>query len=184
MNSYRGLVWLSVLCGLGVLWAAGLIVTLALGVRLMSPQLAVGVAAILTVPGFAAGILANRQAYRTTPPRRFWSLATWVPPHVSLWAAGAAALAFGGFWLSIVLAFLALDGSPEIRDGRYVLNDHDRITVVDRATYDRQLDHEQQISLGVLGAFAVGGTFLCAARAADHDDRASAATHNTVTVKR
>ncbi|GIF13351.1 hypothetical protein Ate01nite_33830 [Actinoplanes teichomyceticus] len=168
--SRRGLLWYSVLCGAGVLWSAVLVVTLALGHRPVPQAVGVGVAALLTVPGFAAGILANRRAYRTRRPLRLWSLASWVPPHVPTWAAIVAGAAFFGFWLAIVLAFIALKGNPQVRDGQYVLVDHDRVTAVTAAEYDRQLDHEQQISLSVLGAFAVGGTFLCAARATEHAD--------------
>ncbi|GAA4589261.1 hypothetical protein GCM10023107_12280 [Actinoplanes octamycinicus] len=167
--SRRGLLWYSVLCGAGVLWSGGLCVALALGQRPVHSVVAVGMAALLTVPGFAAGILANRRAYRTQQPWRLWSLSSWVPPHVPVWAAITAGLVFFAFWLGIVLAFVQLDGNPERRDGQYVLNDHDKITVVSEATYRRQLDHEQQISLSVLGAFAVGGAFLCAARATDHE---------------
>ncbi|MEU4426989.1 hypothetical protein AB0F81_40730 [Actinoplanes sp. NPDC024001] len=170
MITNRGLLGLSLFCGAAVLWSAALIVALAAGMRPVHSAVAVGVAALLTVPGFAAGILANRRGYRTRAPRRLWSLASWVPPHVPVWAAILAALVFFGFWLSIVLAFAALDGSPAVRGGRYVLEDHDRVVEVSRTTYERQLDHQQQVSLGVLGAFAVGGSFLCAARATDHED--------------
>jgi hypothetical protein len=167
MMSHRGLLWYSMLCGAGVLWSGGLIVALALDRRPVDKVVAVGLAALLTVPGFAAGILSNRRAYRTRQPRRLWSLASWVPPHVPVWAAIAAAVVFFGFWLAIVLAFVTLKGNPGIHpDGTYTL---DNVTIVDKPTYDRQVDHEQQISLGVLGAFAVGGAFLCAARATDHE---------------
>lgn len=170
MISDRGLWGLSLICGAAALWCATLIVALAAGARPLASTVAIGVAALLTVPGFAAGILANRRGYRTRAARRTWRLASWVPPHVPQWAALLAAGLFFGFWLATVLAFAALDGSPAIRDGRYVLQDNDRVTEVSKATYERQLDHEQQISLGVLGAFAVGGCFLCAARATDHQD--------------
>ncbi|GAA2699663.1 MULTISPECIES: hypothetical protein [Actinoplanes] len=171
MRSNRGLLWYSALCGAGVLWSGGLVVALALGHRPVHSVVAVGIAALMTVPGFAAGILANRRAYRTQQPRRLWSLASWVPPHVPVWAAIAAGLVFFGFWLSIVLAFVALEGNPEMTaDGQYALNDHDRVVLVTPEVYQRQVDHQQQISLSVLGAFAVGGAFLCAARATDHED--------------
>ncbi|GAA4926375.1 hypothetical protein [Actinoplanes utahensis] len=170
MITRRGLLWLSLVCGAGVLWSAALIVATALGARPVITPIAVGVAAVLTVPGFAAGILANRRGYRTQQPRRLWRLASWVPPHVPMWGAVLAALVFAGFWLALMLAFVALDGTPQQRDGRYVLIDNNRETVVDQAMYERQVDHETQISLAVLGAFAVGGTFLCAARALDHED--------------
>ncbi|WP_430780295.1 hypothetical protein [Actinoplanes sp. G11-F43] len=169
MFTRRGLLRLSLVSGAGVMWCAVLIVLLAFGTRLVATPLAVGFAALLTVPGFAAGILANRRGYRTQQPRRLWSLASWVPPHVPVWAAVVAAVAFAGFWLSLVLSFGALDGSPQSRAGAYVLVDHDRETVVGRSVYERQVDHETQISLAVLGAFAVGGAFLCAARATDHE---------------
>jgi hypothetical protein len=170
MFTRGGLLRLSLVCGAGVLWTAALIVAYAFAARPVVAPVAVGLAAILTVPGFAAGILANRRGYQTRQPRRLWSLASWVPPHVPVWAAALAALTFSGFWLALVLAFTVLDGTPQRRGAEYVLIDHDRETVVDRAAYDRQLDHETQISLAVLGAFAVGGTFLCAARATDHEE--------------
>ncbi|SNS40133.1 hypothetical protein [Actinoplanes regularis] len=167
MMSRRALLCYSVLCGAGVLWSGGLILALALGHRPVDKVVVVGVAALLTVPGFAAGILSNRRGYRTQQPRRLWALSSWVPPHVPMWAALTTGVVFFGFWLAIVLAFFALEGNPGINaDGAYVL---DRTTVVDEATYERQLDHTQQISLGVLGAFATGGAFLCAARATDHE---------------
>ncbi|MBB2943085.1 hypothetical protein FB565_002798 [Actinoplanes lutulentus] len=169
MISRRGLLLLSVMCGAGVFWSAGLIIALAAGARPFDAAVAVGVAAFLTVPGFAAGILSNRRGYRTQQPRRAWRLASWVPPHVPHWAAIAAGVFVFGFWLTVVLAFASLDGNPSMRDGRYVLEDHDRVIEVNQVTYDRQTDHQQQISLGVLGAFAVGGSFLCAARATDHE---------------
>jgi hypothetical protein len=170
MITRQGLLGLSGVCAAGVLWSAGLIVALGAGARPVITPIAVGFAAMLTVPGFAAGILANRRGYQTRQPRRLWSLASWVPPHVPVWAAIAAALTFFGFWLALVLAFVALDGSPQRSGDRYILVDHGREVVVDRVTYERQLDHETQISLAVLGAFAVGGTFLCAARATDHEE--------------
>jgi hypothetical protein len=124
---------------------------------------AVAVAAVLVVPGFIVGVIGHRLYYRTTGPRRAWSLTSWVPPHVPHWAAMLAGALFFGFWLAVVVAFAGLDGSAEMRGGQYVLTDNGRTTVVSEADYDRQADHEQQISLGVLGAFAVGGTFLTAA---------------------
>jgi hypothetical protein len=68
----------------------------------------------------------------------------------------------------VLIAFAGLDGDTERRDGQYVLNDHGRVTVVTQADYQRQLDLEQQISLGVLGAFAVGGTFMTGAVLTHH----------------
>ena len=151
-----------------MLWTGALIAGLLAGVRLVPTPAAVGVAALLAVPGCIAGVVANRWHYRTTRPRRAWSLISWVPPHVPHWAAMLAGALFFGFWLAVVVAFAGLDGDAKIRDGRYVVVDNGRTTVVSQADYDRQLDHEQQISLGVLGALAVGGTFLTVAVLTHH----------------
>jgi hypothetical protein len=158
MITDRGLLLFSLICGTAVLWSGALIVAIAAGTDPIHQTVAIGVAALLTVPGVAAGILSNRRGYRTRSPRRPWSLASWVPPHVPHWAAVLAGVVFFGFWLAVVLAFAALDGSPQIQGG-----------LVTSPASERQAGHEQQISLGVLGAFAVGGAFLCAARATDHE---------------
>ena len=162
MVTQRWLVVFSAMCSAGVLWSAALVAGLLAGVRLVPSPTAVGVAALLAVPGLIAGLTAHRWYYRTTRPRRPWSLTSWVPPHVPHWAAMLAGVLFFGFWLAVVVAFAGLDGNAEMRGGQYVLNDHGRVTVVNQADYERQLDHEQQISLGVLGALGVGGTFLTA----------------------
>jgi hypothetical protein len=49
-----------------------------------------------------------------------------------------------------------------------VLTDHGRTTVVTEADHERQADLEQQISLGLLGALAVGATFTTAAVLTHH----------------
>lgn len=168
MMPHRLVVVFSAMCSAGMLWSAALIAGLLAGVRLVPSPAAVGVAAVLTVPGVIAGVVGNRWYYRTTRPRKAWSLTSWVPPHVPHWASMLAGAVFFGFWLAVVLAFAGLDGSAEIRDGRYVVTDNGRVTVVNQADYERQVDHEQQISLGILGALAVGGTFMTAAVLTHH----------------
>ncbi|GAA0561233.1 hypothetical protein GCM10010172_50540 [Paractinoplanes ferrugineus] len=168
MIPHRLLILCGAMCSAGVLWAAALIAGLLAGVRLVPTPAAVGTAALLTIPGLIAGVLGNRWYYRTTRPRSRWSLTSWVPPHVPHWASMLAGVIFFGFWLAVVVAFAALDGNAEMRDGRYVIQDNGRVTVITEADYDRQLDHEQQISLGVLGALAVGGTFLTGAILTHH----------------
>ena len=168
MVSQRWLVVCSAMCSAGLLWSAVLIGGLLAGVRLVPTSAAVGIAAVLTLPGLIAGILGNRWYYRTTRPRRSWRLTSWVPPHVPHWASMLTGVLFFGFWLAVVVAFVGLDGATELRDGQYVINDRGRITVVSQADYQRQLDHEQQISLGVLGALAVGGAFTTAAILTHH----------------
>ena len=129
---------------------------------------AVAVAAALTVPGVIAGVIGNRWYYRTTRPRVRWSLTSWVPPHVPHWASMLAGVVFFAFWLAVVVAFAGMDGEAELRNGQYVLTENGRTTVVTEADHDKQLSHEQQISLGVLGALAVGGTFMTAAVLTHH----------------
>ncbi|MEU4240565.1 hypothetical protein [Actinoplanes sp. NPDC026619] len=168
MIPHRLLVVCSAMCSAGMLWSAVLIAGLLAGARLVPTPAAVGIAALLTVPGVIAGVIGNRWYYRTTRPRLRWSLTSWVPPHVPHWASMLAGVIFFGFWLSVVLAFAALDGNAEMRDGQYVIENNGRVTVINQDDYDRQLDHEQQISLGILGALAVGGVFTTAAVLTHH----------------
>lgn len=168
MISHRWLVVCGAMCSAGMLWSAALIAGLIAGVRLAPTEMAVGLAAVLTIPGVIAGVIGNRWYYRTTRPRSPWSLTSWVPPHVPHWASMLAGALFFGFWLAVVVAFAGLDGDTELRAGQYVLNENGRTTVVTQADYDRQVDLEQQISLGVLGALAVGGAFMTGAVLTHH----------------
>lgn len=169
MISQRWLVVCGAMCSAGLLWCAVLIAGLLAGVRWVPSTTAVGTAAVLAVPGVIAGVIGNRWYYRTTRPRVPWSLTSWVPPHVPHWASMLAGVLFAGFWLAVLVAFAGMDGSTEMRDGQYVLNDNGRVTVVTEADYERQLDREQQFSLGVLGALAVGGTFMTGAVLTHHN---------------
>ena len=168
MIPQRLLVVCSAMCSAGMVWSAVLIAGLLAGVRLIPSPVAVGTAAVLAVPGAIAGVLGNRWYYRTTRPRRAWSLTSWVPPHVPHWASMLAGVVFFGFWLAVVVAFAGLDGNAEMRDGQYITSHNGRITVIDQADYERQLALEQQISLGILGAIAVGGTFMTGAVLTQH----------------
>jgi hypothetical protein len=156
------------MCSAGMLWSAVLIAGLLAGARPVPSTAAVGVAAALTGPGVIAGVIGNRWYYRTTRPRSPWNLTSWVPPHVPHWASMLAGALFFGFWLAVVVAFAGLDGRFTAHDGRYETTDHGRTTAASQADYERQLNLEQQISLGVLGALAVGGTFTTAAVLTHH----------------
>jgi hypothetical protein len=79
-----------------------------------------------------------------------------------------AGVLFFGFWLAVVVAFAGLSGDTEIRGGQFVVTDNGRTTVVSSADFERQIDLEQQISLGVLGALAVGGAFMTGAVLTHH----------------
>ncbi|WP_250007670.1 hypothetical protein [Actinoplanes sp. M2I2] len=168
MIPQRWLIVCSALCSAGLLWSGVLVAGLMAGVSLVPTAWAVGVAAALTVPGTIVGVLGNRWYYRTTRPRSRWSLTSWVPPHVPHWAGMLAGVLFFAFWLAVVVAFAGLDGDRELRNGQYVLIDDDRTTVVTESDYSHQGDLEQQISLGVLGALAVGGTFMTGAVLTHH----------------
>lgn len=168
MISQRVLALCSAMASAGMVWSAVLIAGLLAGERLVPTWLAVGAAAVLTVPGVIAGVIGNRWAYSTTRPRRPWGLVSWVPPHVPQWAAMSAGVVFFGFWIAVVVAFAGLDGHAEMRDGRYVSVDGGRTTVISAADYDRQVNLQQQISLGLLGALAVGATFTTAAVLTHH----------------
>ncbi|WP_240670311.1 hypothetical protein [Actinoplanes solisilvae] len=168
MIPQRWLVVFSAMCSAGLMWSAVLIGGLVGGVRLVPASVAVGVAAGLTMPGVIAGVIGNRWYYRTTRPRTRWSLTSWVPPHVPHWASMLAGVLFFAFWLAVVVAFAGMTGDAEIRDGQYVMVENGRTTVVTESDYDRQGDLEQQVSLGVLGALAVGGVFLTGAVLTHH----------------
>ncbi|GAB2622619.1 hypothetical protein Aab01nite_26590 [Paractinoplanes abujensis] len=150
----------SAMCSAGLIWSAVLVAALLAGVRLVPTAVAVAVAAVLSVPGVIAGVIGNRWLYRTTRPRMRWNLTSWVPPHVPHWAGMLAGVLFFGFWLTVVVAFAGLDSDVDKRDGRP--------STVSPADADRQRNLEQQISLGVLGAVAVGGVFLTGAILTHH----------------
>jgi len=168
MIPQRWLIVCSAMCSVGVLWSAVLIAGLVAGVRLVPTPAAVAVAAALTVPGVIAGVIGNRWYYRTTRPRVRWSLTSWVPPHVPHWASMLAGVVFFAFWLAVVVAFAGMDGEAELRNGQYVLTENGRTTVLTESDYDHRGDLEQQISLGVLGALAVGATFMTGAVVTHH----------------
>jgi hypothetical protein len=157
------------MCSVGMLWAGVLVLGLFLGARPVPSPVAVGIAAVLTVPGVIAGVIGNRWYYRTTRPRSAWSLTSWVPPHVPHWASMLAGVLFFAFWMAVVVAFAGLDRNIQPRDGQYeTIDGNGHRVVASQADYERQLNLEQQISLGVLGALAVGGTFTTAAVLTHH----------------
>jgi hypothetical protein len=140
MPNRRMLLLLDVLCLAGVLWAGMLIGLLLAGRQTFSTTVAVGVAALLVLPGFLAGVVANRTTFRGRPPRDAGQPTIWRPPvdlpHAALAMAGVAFLAF---WVLGMTGFAVLD-----RDSP------------DPAA-------EQRIALGVLGGLGVAGTTIAAA---------------------
>lgn len=146
MFTRRILLLLDLLCVAGVVWSAVLIGALLTGDRLFSTGVAVGVAAVLVLPGFLAGIVSNRTTFRGRRPRDGHTPTIWRPPvDLPPWALIVAGLLFLGFWLAGMSAFAGIDQDHP---------DH------------HQPQYEQRIALGVLGAFGVGGTTLAAASAA------------------
>jgi hypothetical protein len=142
MPNRRMLLLLDLLCLAGVLWAGTLIGMLLTGRQMLPSVVAVGVAALLVLPGFLAGVVANRTTFRGRPPRDAAQPTIWRPPvdlpHAALAVAGALFLAF---WLLGMTAFAAMDQ--------------------DQTTPDPAA--EQRVALGVLGGLGVAGTTIAAA---------------------
>ena len=142
MPNRRMLLLLDVLCLAGVLWAGTLIGLLLVGRQTFSTTVAVGVAALLVLPGFLAGVVANRTTFRGRPPRDAGQPTIWRPPvdlpHAALAVAGVLFLAF---WISGMTGFAAMDQDPDSPDPAA----------------------EQRIALGVLGGLGVAGTTIAAA---------------------
>lgn len=154
----RVLLVLVVMAVVGIGWAAVLVVLLLAGVRLLPLGVAAPIAAVLALPSFAAAVLINSGAGRRRSPSRtsLWELFGSLPRRFLL----VAGVLFVAFWLSGAAAFIGIGGNAEIQNGQYMLDDHGTITVVDKAAYDSELDHEERIALSVLGAFSVAGTTL------------------------
>jgi hypothetical protein len=157
---------LPILAGLsvaGASWAAVLIIGLLTGVRLAPMGVAALVAAALVIPGFAVSVVMNASTSggRGTRQAEFLQLLG----HLPRWALVGAGGLFVAFCLAGMTA-IGVRGNAEIQGGRYVLNNHGSVTVVDKATYERALDREERFALGMLGGFGVAGATLGAATVA------------------
>ena len=144
---------LLVMALVGAAWAAVLVVALLAGVRLLPLAVAGPVAGVLVLPAFLLAVISQR---KRSGQLRFRLGVDNVPRWLTVAAAGA----FFLFWLAGITAFVGLGGNASIRDGQYVLDNHGTVTVVDKATYDRQLDHEERLVLAGFGAFGVGAAYL------------------------
>lgn len=143
MFSRRALLLLDVLCLLGVLWSGTLIGLLLSGDRPFGTGLAVGVAALLILPGFLAGIVSNRTTFRGRRPAGGDTGTVWRPPvDLPHWAIAVAGVLFLAFWVAGLSAFAGME--PDAADAE-------------------QIGYVQRLSLGVIGALGVGGTTLAAA---------------------
>jgi hypothetical protein len=139
---------LAVLCAAGVAWAAVLIGGLLAGEQFVPRGVPVPVAAALIVPGFVAGMVTNRTAFRKVPrPRRM--AAFWTPTGVPQSARVAAGVLFAAFWIAAVTALFGLSE-----------------TGCGAGSCARDAAAEQRFALGVLGALGVGGALLTASTAA------------------
>jgi hypothetical protein len=98
------------------------------------------VAALLVLPGFLAGVVANRTTFRGRAPRDADQATIWRPPvdlpHAALAVAG---VLFAAFWLIGMSAFAAIDQNRENPAA------------------------EQRVALGILGGIGVAGTTIAAA---------------------
>ncbi|MFI5936992.1 hypothetical protein [Actinoplanes sp. NPDC051494] len=169
MMSRRLLLLLDVLCLAGVGWCGVLIATLLRGDTVIATGPAVTVAAALVLPGFTAGILTNRRALRGRRPQSWFIRTVWSPPvDLPRWGLVLAGAVLLAFWVAGISAFAGL--SENVPPG-------------DAVAQDRQVRHEQRITLGVLGGVGTGGTALAASsllRERRPAGRGAAVTRRTV----
>jgi hypothetical protein len=135
---------LDVMCVAGVGWAGVLIGALLGGERLVPTALAVVVAGVLVLPGFAAGVVSNRRIVRGRQPQSGRVRSVWAPPELPRWGLLVTGLLFFAFWLAGISALAGI--SPDVPTG-------------DSAVQNSQ----QRFALGVLGGIGTGGTALAAA---------------------
>lgn len=160
MYYQRVLRMLAVMAVVGVIWGAVLVAFLLAGVVLLPLGVAAGVEVVLVLPGFLFGVVTSgtptgrrRFGARTDPMELLRVLPRWLRR--------VSAVLFFAFWLIGATAFIGIGGNAEVQNGQYVLNEHGTTTVVDKATYERQLAQQNRIVLGVLGGFGVGSAVLC-----------------------
>jgi hypothetical protein len=161
MLSPRLLLVLAAMATSGAAWAAVLIVGLLAGVRLLPTATAATVAAVLVMPGFLASIGATTRTLGRRREPRVGLMQLF--DHLPLAARVALYGLFFAFWLAAMTSFIGIGGNAMIQDGQYVLTNHGTVTVVDKATYERQLALEQRLALGALGGFGVAAAALCSA---------------------
>lgn len=142
------LLLLDVMCVAGVGWAGVLIGGLLGGDRLVPAAVAVGVALLLVLPGFTAGVVTNRRIVRGRQPQSGWVRSVWAPPELPRWGLVLTGLVFFAFWFA---GLSAVAGMSE------------RVPAGDGAAARRQVDHQQRFALGMLGGVGTGGTALAAA---------------------
>jgi hypothetical protein len=145
------------------------VVGLLAGMPVPSTAVAASVAAVLVLPGHVGALLAPLLGFRPGGERGpglrgrgLFRLLRYLPPWTWL-AGGGLVLAF---WFAAATVLLHNHGVPQMQDGRYVLVDRGTVTVVDRTTYERARVDDERAWLGVLGAFGVSGTMMCAASVA------------------
>lgn len=138
------LLLLDVMCVAGVGWSGVLIGGLLGGVRLVPTAVAVVVALVLVLPGFAAGVITNRRIVRGRHPQSGWVRSVWSPPELPRWGLVLTGLVFFVFWFAGISAIAGMSQDAPVGD---------------RAVEESQ----QRFALGVLGGIGTGGTALAAA---------------------
>jgi len=156
----------------GFLWAAAMLVAILRDEHPPVPTpVAISVTVVLVLPSFAAAIVANHRSPERATLRRIGSVR--LTAYYRLYLSNlpgrviaAAVIAFLAFWLVGMVGLGSLsDGGPEIQDGRYVLNNHGAITVIDKAAYERAQAAEELLWESAFGSFGVGAALLCLAAA-------------------
>lgn len=149
----------------GAVWSAVLILGLFAGFRPFSLAVVAPVGAFFVVPGFVVSVMANANTSGSRRQRQsdLLQLLGGLPNRIL----GLGLCLFFVFWLVMMTAMLGLtDGQPMVRDGQYMFNNHGKMTVIDKATYDRAAAAEERLALGAVGAFGVAGAAMCMAAAA------------------
>ncbi|HEY4460053.1 MAG TPA: hypothetical protein VGN81_37430 [Pseudonocardiaceae bacterium] len=165
MSLRRVLLALVVMAVIGIVWIAVLVSFLLASVELLPLGVAAGVAAVLVIPGFLAGVATVSGTVRRRAFMRQRDVAD-VFRILPRWLRWSALVLFVAFWLSAATVSIGNHGDAEIVNGQYVLNNHGTTTVVDEATYARQRALPDRMALSVLGGFGAAGAALCLVAAA------------------
>jgi hypothetical protein len=128
----------------GIAWAAVLVIGLVAGVRLVPEAIAMPVGPVPVIPLFVlCNMVLPRPGYRQLLSR------------IPRWAQITAAGMFLGFVLAGVTSHGGGAGIPETWRGQYVLTRNNDHMVVDKATYDREIVHQERLMISFMGAFDV-----------------------------
>jgi hypothetical protein len=149
------MIWVRGLALLVMAWSAVVLVMSALPMMQLLPTLIVIAPVVLAVPVFVItlGKVIVEVGPGTRALRPLWRLLRETMP---LWLLATSWLAFAGFWLILMTAINGLQGgTPQVRGGAYVANNHGVVTVISKSEYLRAKAREQRIPPAAAGMFCV-----------------------------